>query len=301
MSRSKRDGFKLIELVVVIAIIAVLIGLLAPSVRRVRPAADRAMSTNNLKQMGLAMHGIASRTEGALPNSVGHFPNTAGANASIFGHMLPGIEQDNVYDTYIKAGAAVPSTQTIKMFCAPLDRTNPGVNTNYCSYASNAAVFGVPGQGSPTPAPDGGYVRFPSTFGTKGTSNTVIFVERFAYPTGPGGGGPFTWDGTGTTAGEAATNFVYASAFGGAETVNLPIWGANPSAAPDGLALTANGFNATTCQVGLADGSVRTVTSVVTAVSSRWSTSRGVKISTTAWYWACAVEGDHAGEPPAGW
>ncbi|WP_297777239.1 DUF1559 domain-containing protein, partial [Mycobacterium sp.] len=73
MAQGKPRGFTLIELLVVIAIIAVLIALLLPAVQAAREAARRAQCVNNLKQIGLALHGYQGASQVFPPGYVSGF------------------------------------------------------------------------------------------------------------------------------------------------------------------------------------------------------------------------------------
>jgi prepilin-type N-terminal cleavage/methylation domain-containing protein/prepilin-type processing-associated H-X9-DG protein len=231
MTSPSRRGFTLIELLVVIAIIAVLIALLLPAVQSAREAARRAQCTNNLKQIGLAMHNYhAGNTSFPLGGSVAPpvgsygpptYTTTWGTwNASAL--MLGFLEQQPLYNAAnfsltmaMGAGWAINSSvscSVLNAFICPSDGMSPVnpqgsqwsgfTNNYYFSVGTTNAYWG----GAPT---TGVFTQGGQAYGvqaiTDGTSNTIAYGEALV---GDGGIEFVRWrDGPSVSAANAG--FVY--------------------------------------------------------------------------------------------
>jgi prepilin-type N-terminal cleavage/methylation domain-containing protein len=210
--RCRRVGFTLIELLVVIAIIAVLIGLLLPAVQKVREAAARMKCSNNLKQIGLAVHNYHDSFQN-LPPFSNWVWNKPGSNreTGIFYLILPYIEQQTLHTlskTQKNQGYYFPGSgwtdycvaigqNIVQTYLCPSDGSNPdhfdaGSTDNYGplfatgNYSANVLVF------DPNPS-----TRTLVTAMPNGTSNVVMMGHRLEFcDFGSPGFGYNDWDAT---------------------------------------------------------------------------------------------------------
>lgn len=190
MSRLARKGFNRIELLVIIAIVAILIGLFLPAVRSVRGPALRTQCANNLHQLTLAFHTFQLNTssdlsvEGILPPGCIGPGETLEERLSWMVALLPYLEEENLYQQIDleKSFTENPwASQTrIQIFLCPGERKEAmpvDAVTNYIAMAGiglNAATqpAGTPGNGFM------GYDRLTSLQMIKdGTSNTIALME----------------------------------------------------------------------------------------------------------------------------
>lgn len=169
-----RPGFTLVELLVVIAIIGILIGLLLPAVQSAREAARRMQCSNNLKQIGLALHNYESAHRRFPPGFISRVTGTwsgggndpipeSGPGWSFFAMILPHLEQANLHTTINfnlpithVVNQAARSTK-VKEYQCPSDTWNEPVTvwptTLGIADLAPASYIGCLGGGDPANAP----------------------------------------------------------------------------------------------------------------------------------------------------
>ena len=200
VARRPRPGYTLLELLVAVAIVAVLIGLLLGAVQKIRNAAYRAQSHNGFRNVGLATHSYEA-TNLTLPGLAepqnARSPAATQFNASLFFVLLPHAEGGNLF----RAGAATraayadASKRVFKPYLVSADDSAPsGVvpdagDAAAGNLAANTALFGKYAVNTnPSPAvPISSWYKFTNYNARRklggvpdGTTQTVMFAEKRA-------------------------------------------------------------------------------------------------------------------------
>jgi len=255
-ARLSRPALTLIELMVILAVLIFLLGFLLPILARVRTVNARAETTNNLRQIVIAIHNI-NDTHKRMPPTVGSFPDQGGNSmGTLHFFLLPYIEQTPLYqkaENFVWKNGA--QSVSVPLFLAHEDKSGPPDNVykNWLAttnFPANYQVFKLGGANIPQSFPDG-------------TSNTIVFAQRYqmckGHPCAWGYSNLYYW----------APMFAHYSqskfqAMPGQEACDP---GLAQSLEPDGI------------NVGLGDGSVRIVAN---------------NISPLTWWLACDPRDGHA-------
>ncbi len=244
--RRVRRGFRLVEVLIVIGISAILVGLLIPAPRRVREAAARTQSQNNLKQIGIAINGYAAAYNNTLPNAgpnakywfcgttpTGSVPLAPSSAPGFTGGILSQLEGN------------------IKTLAAPLDPAVVKVPGDACSYSIPAEWARLEG--------GTGNLRLPGSF-PRGVSQCIACAETCTV----------SQTADGQVVGSAAGIVPFPST--GYITSQVLLAGIQDGTYASGKPSPASAFTVSGCQAVLMDGSVKNMT---TAVNTEFCSNNG--------------------------
>jgi prepilin-type processing-associated H-X9-DG protein len=282
-TRPGRPAISLVEILVVIALVALLAGLLMPAVQQAREAANRTECQNNLRQLGLALHGYHDRT-GAFPpgymdaatwpagvTAANPAPANVGPGWAWGAFLLSYLEQEDVYEGIDFSKAVGDSSPNIvrarstflRVFYCPSDRQvgtwtlSDGTNSWELAQSSYAACNGNDGADDHTTPPHtGAFVRamrgFRTAEITDGLSCTFFVGERVSTLA------PCSW--VGAPQGVQVTFFRLPGQFGDADALvdgHCGVAAPNDPAVTDADAMAS--AHATGVQFLFGDGSVRLI------------------------------------------
>lgn len=159
MNTKPGNGFTLVEVLVVVGIIATILALVLPAVMRVRDAASAIESSNNMRQLMIAVQHFESDYR--------KLPKIRSAHGSLYRAILPYLESGEVFDSIAQNNQVNGSDFYIRSFVSPSDPTQSPIRNGYCSYAANAQVFTTK--------------RKLSSGIRDGLTQTIAFAEHYSF------------------------------------------------------------------------------------------------------------------------